>query len=94
MLQKGEKVFDSSRDPIEEMDKVKTEDVLTFSSQFDSGNMRNCSKGDNPNQYNIWISADSLPYDPKGHYKTWFYFSVSGVEPGKEITFSVRNMSN
>lgn len=56
--------------------------------------MRNCSKDENPKQYNIWISADSLPYDPKGHYKTWFYFSVSGVEPGQELTFSVRNMSN
>lgn len=56
--------------------------------------MRNCAPADTPDTYNIWISGDSLPYDPKGHYKTWFYFSVSGVEQGKELSFSVRNMSN
>ena len=94
MFHNGEKVFDSSSDPAEEMEKAKNKKGLTFSSQFDSGNMRNCSQGDTPKQYNIWISADSLPYDPKGHYKTWFYFSVAGVEPWQELTFSVRNMSN
>lgn len=55
--------------------------ILTFSSEFDSGNMKNCqADADSEDQYNIWISADSLPYDSKGHYKTWFYFSVKGVQ--------------
>jgi hypothetical protein len=76
------------------MSSSKDSQILTFSSQFDSGNMRNCGIGEEEGTYNLWISGDSLPYDPKGHYKTWFYFSVSGVDIGYEMKFSIRNMNN
>ena len=69
------------------------QDAITFSSQFDSGNMKNCTS-DQPDTYNIYISPDSIPYDPKGHYKTWFYFSVKGIQKDQEITLSIRNMGN
>ena len=64
-----------------------------MSSHFDSGNLKNCTQ-EGPNLFHIWISPDSIPYDPKGHYKTWFYFSIKGVEKGQTLTFSVRNMAN
>jgi hypothetical protein len=54
--------------------------------------MKNCTV-EGPNSFNIYISPDSIPYDNKGHYKTWFYFSIKGVQK-QEISFSVRNMGN
>ncbi len=46
----------------------------------------------------MYISEDSLPYTPlqggAQNYRTWFYYSVSGVPPGETITFSIRNMNN
>jgi len=29
-----------------------------------------------------------------GYYRTWFYFSVTGVKKGESLTFSIRNMGN
>lgn len=44
--------------------------------------------------YHIYISGDSLPYASHGHYRCWFYFSVTGVKRGENLTFSIRNMGN
>ena len=71
-------------------------ELLTFSSQFDSGNLRNCLvKEDTPgrHEFNLYISGDSTPYE-KAHYKTWFYFSIKGMPRDSIITFSIRNMGN
>jgi hypothetical protein len=56
--------------------------------------MKNCKIDEDEDIYNVYISPDSIPYDSKGHYRTWFYFSVKGVKKGEEMTFSVRNMGN
>ena len=40
------------------------------------------------------MSEDSLPYATQGHYRTWFYFSITGVNKGETLTLSVRNMNN
>ena len=69
------------------------EQVITISSQFDSGNMKNCVLEED-DLFHIWISPDSIPYDPKGHYKTWFYFSVKGVYKRQTLNFSIRNMAS
>ena len=64
-----------------------------MSSCFDSGNMYNCKwSDDNPNQYDIYMSGDGMPYTKYGHYYSWFYFSVKGTKQGEDYTFSVRNM--
>ena len=55
--------------------------------------MKNCVLEEDDLFY-IWISPDSIPYDPKGHYKTWFYFSVKGISKGQTLNFSIRNMAN
>ena len=46
------------------------------------------------NHFNIWISSDSLPYFKYTGFRTWFYFSVKGVEPSKTIHFHIKNMNN
>ncbi len=40
------------------------------------------------------MSQDSEPYTNKGHYRTWFYFSVKGVPINHTLTFVIRNMNN
>lgn len=40
-------------------------------------------------QFNLWIGSDN-----KANYKTWFYFSISGVSVGTTLTFSIMNMNN
>ncbi len=46
----------------------------------------------------MYISEDSLPYVtlPGGaqNYRTWFYFSITGVARGETVIFSMRNMNN
>ena len=39
------------------------------------------------------MSGDALPYAPRGHYHTWFYFSVKGVKNGQTLTFHIKGMA-
>ena len=34
-----------------------------------------------------------MPYSPVGHYRTWFYFSVKGVQNGETLTFCIKGMA-
>jgi len=65
-----------------------TDQCLIFSSNFDSGNLRGCQvKHESPEEtpvFSIQISADGVPFD-RGHYRTWFYFSVHGFKPGESF---------
>ena len=55
--------------------------------------MYNCKwSEENPNQYDIYMSGDGMPYTKYGHYYSWFYFSVKGVQKDGDYVFSVRNM--
>ena len=55
--------------------------------------MKNCAWEENDTIY-VWMSGDSKPFDSKGHYKTWFYFSVKGLNKNQQLSFSIRNMGN
>lgn len=55
--------------------------------------MKNCTWEENNTIY-VWMSGDSKPFDSKGHYKTWFYFSVKGVNKNQQLSMSIRNMGN
>ena len=54
---------------------------VVISSEFDSGNLGKCYPAEDGScdSFTCWMSGDGLPYTPKGHYHTWFYFSVNGV---------------
>jgi len=66
--------------------------VITFDSDFCSGNLSKVTKGNNKNEYFLWISHDSAPYLEDG-YRTWFYFSVHGVPQGEQLTFTFKNLN-
>ncbi len=57
---------------------------IEVSSKFDSGNLGKCYEDEDgeADTYTMWMSGDGLPYQPKGHYHTWFYFSVKNVRNG------------
>jgi hypothetical protein len=55
---------------------------IEISSKFDSGNLARCDIEDDPNHFYCWMSGDALPYASRGHYHTWFYFSVKGIKSG------------
>lgn len=66
---------------------------IVFSSDFDGGNMSRCCKGNQKNEYLLWISNDCAPYRDEG-YRTWFYFSVKGVPQGEQLTFTFKNLND
>ena len=39
------------------------------------------------------MSGDALPYANRGHFHTWFYFSVKGVPAGQTLTFTIKGMA-
>ena len=69
-------------------------DSIIFDSNFCSGNLSLVTRGLNRNEFNLWVSADGAPYTNECTSKTWFYFSVTGVPYGEQLTFTFKNLSN
>ena len=69
---------------------------IVFSSQFCSGNMSRAQRGAQRNCFDIWVSGDATPHmgTDDTYYRTWFYFSVTGVPQGELLTFTFKNLSN
>ena len=67
---------------------------IVFSSQFCSGNMSRAARGFQKNCFDIWVACDAAPHMEGEYYKTWFYFSVTGVPQGEMLTFTFKNLSN
>lgn len=40
------------------------------------------------------MAADSAPFLEGDFYRTWFYFSVTGVPQGEQLTFTFKNLNN
>ena len=57
---------------------------VVVSSAFDSGNLGRCCPAEDGSEdtFTCYMSGDALPYSHKGHYHTWFYFNVKGVQNG------------
>ncbi|CAD8196343.1 unnamed protein product [Paramecium octaurelia] len=64
---------------------------ITFSSAFDSGNLKSVSYEDG--KYILQISSDWGINGKTTNYRTWFYFSVSAMSE-EAITFVIANMQN
>ena len=67
---------------------------ITISSEFDSGNLSRCVQSDSDyKHFTCYMSGDGLPYTNVGHYRTWFYFNVKGVQNGDTCTFAIKGMA-
>ncbi len=68
---------------------------IEIRSDFFSGNLSRAARGQNRNVFELWVASDSEPYfKDRDFYRTWFYFSVSGVPQGEQLTFTFKNLHN
>lgn len=72
--------------------RILVSDSLIFDSHFESGNLlsayRVVSASRGPQHvYDLYMHPD---VNTKGHTQ-WFYFSVSNIKAGQEVTFTIRN---
>ena len=72
------------------------QDRIVIRSDFCSGNLSKAVRGQQRNQFDLWIASDSEPHfqDRDEFHRTWFYFSISGVPQGEQVTFTFRNLHN
>jgi cytosolic carboxypeptidase protein 5 len=61
-------------------------DGVTFSSNFDNGNLLSVEKtGRKTHEYQIWAASDNHGSPQQSRHCTWFYFTVSGLPQGCTI---------
>jgi len=68
---------------------------ITFTSEFNSGNMKQCTKI-NDNEYSLLIALDcegKTLNNTVSNYKIWFYFGVKSIKE-KVIKISIDNLNN
>ena len=65
-----------------------------FNSDFCSGNLARAQRGYLKNSFDLWVASDASPHMESEYYRTWFYFSVTGVPAGEMLTFTFKNLSN
>ena len=66
-------------------------DQVTFSSQFDSGNMGRVERAA-PDVYYVWTAPDCADTEAEVTCRSWFYFQVT-APVGKTLTFTVKNLN-
>ncbi|KAM8826242.1 cytosolic carboxypeptidase-like protein 5 isoform 2-T3 [Synchiropus picturatus] len=81
---------------------------VVFSSKFESGNLARVEKVEKlindcaslrsnllPElEFNVWVKPDCEGTEYENGNRSWFYFSVRGVLPGKLMKINVMNMNN
>jgi hypothetical protein len=63
---------------------------ISFSSNFDNGNLAKVVQGSKPYDFKIWTAPDS----PQAKSSAWFYFCISGLPQGCALRIQVINTSN
>lgn len=66
---------------------------LTFSSEFDSGNLKKVKFDDRSNEYHLYQTRDAQDTAYEAPYTTWFHFNVKGAKPGQLAHFVIMNMN-
>ncbi|XP_076861576.1 cytosolic carboxypeptidase-like protein 5 isoform X2 [Brachyhypopomus gauderio] len=81
---------------------------VVFSSRFDSGNLgrvervEGCGEGAGAAssslshadyEFNVWTKPDCVDTEFENGNRSWFYFSVRGVPPGKLLKINVMNLN-
>ncbi|XP_062850737.1 cytosolic carboxypeptidase-like protein 5 isoform X2 [Trichomycterus rosablanca] len=79
---------------------------VVFSSRFDSGNLARVEKVERTEtdgernslsqvdcEFNVWTKPDCADTEFENANRSWFYFSVRGVLPGKLLKINIMNMN-
>lgn len=70
-------------------------DEITFSSNFDNGNLARVERVPNrPYDFKIWTAPDNMGTPVQSKHCAWFHFVVSGLPLGCVIRIQVVNASN
>lgn len=65
---------------------------IVIDSSFDSGN---CARAEQlgESEFALWTAPDCAGSESPTHFRTWFYFAVSGATAGRSLSFVVHNMN-
>ena len=70
---------------------------LTFSSNFDSGNLASARQAPNtatgPGEYLLFTARDAGETIHEAPYSTWFHFAVSNARAGQTVHMCLSNMN-
>ena len=66
---------------------------LTFSSEFDSGNLKKVKYDDRSSEYHLYQARDAEDTVHEAPYTTWFHFSVKDAKPNQLVHFVIMNMN-
>lgn len=70
-------------------------DGITFSSNFDNGNLARVEKVPNKSHdFRIWTAPDNMGSDYQSRHCAWFHFSVTGLPMGCVLRIQVVNASS
>lgn len=65
---------------------------LTFSSAFDSANLKDVAQGSD-GEYHLWTACDCEGSKYQSRNASWFHFSVSGASANTKSKFRIVNMN-
>ncbi len=72
-----------------------TFDDITFSSNFDNGNLARVERiASRPYDFKIWTAPDNMGTDVQSKHCSWFHFVVTGLPLGCVIRIQIVNASN
>jgi hypothetical protein len=70
-------------------------DEVTFSSNFDSGNLARVDRlNGKPYDFKIWIAPDNMGTPHQSKHCAWFHFQVTGIPMGSTLRIQIANASN
>jgi len=70
---------------------IKTVGSLTFSSAFDSANLKDVQWNAFSSEHELFVASDCHGTPHQTRNSSWFHFSVRGLAPGQGVRFRVMN---